>query len=260
MKVLASILRLVTGLTVFAAAAILQTMILLVLLPSRVARIRSCMFFARTVGYSCTWLSGARLTLTGREHLDGRRPAIYVINHTSIIDLLLVMRIMPSSAVGVVKKEVVLYPFFGQMYLLTGHLRLDRGQHASAVASMRTLGDFVRRSRLSIVMSPEGTRARDGRLLPFKKGLVHLALQTGLPLVPIVIHGAHRIWRSDSLQVSGAAVKVEVLPAISTSHWTADRIDEALEEIHGVFRRHLPEDQRPAVSLSPEHHAGDRPG
>jgi len=252
MNVLTSILRLVAGLIIFAAAAIVQTLILLVLLPSRVARIRSCVFFERTVGYSCTWLSGARLTLTGREHLDGRRPAIYVINHTSIIDLLVVMRIIPSNAVGVVKKEVVLYPFFGQMYLLTGHLRVDRGRRASAVASMRSLADFVRAARLSIVMSPEGTRSRDGRLLPFKKGLVHLALQTGLPVVPIVIQGAHRVWRSDTLQVSGAAVRVEVLPAIPTSHWTAERTDDALEEIHSVFRRHLPEDQRPAASADVE--------
>ncbi len=176
-------LKLTVGLAVIAGVAVLQTLILLAVLPSRTTRIRSCIVFERLVGFSCVWLSGCRLSVTGREHLDRRRPAIYALNHTSLIDLFLVLRLMPYGSVGVAKKEVVRYPFFGQMYLLTGHLRIDRGHHTAAIASMRSLGDLVRRARLSIFITPEGTRSHDGRLLPFKKGLVHLALQTGLPVV-----------------------------------------------------------------------------
>jgi 1-acyl-sn-glycerol-3-phosphate acyltransferase len=247
MAVIESILRLTIGMGTLGAAAALQTVILLVLLPSRVARIRSCILFERIVGYSCSWLAGIRMTITGKEHLDGHRPAIYVLNHTSLVDLFIALRLMPGRAVGVAKKEVIYYPFFGQMYLLCGHLRVDRRQRETAIASMRALGELVTRARLSIIMSPEGTRSRDGRLLPFKKGLAHLALQTGLPIVPIVIHGAHRVWRKDSLRVTGAPVRVEVLPPVDTSHWTAEHTDAALAEIHAIFCRHLPADQQPAA-------------
>ncbi|MBM4356375.1 MAG: 1-acyl-sn-glycerol-3-phosphate acyltransferase [Deltaproteobacteria bacterium] len=239
------------GLAVVAGASVLQAVILLVLLPFRSARIRSCIVFERIVGHACTRLAGARIEISGRGHLDPRRPAIYVVNHSSMLDLFITLRYMPFGAVGVVKKEVIYYPFFGQLYLLTGHLRVDRGHHAAAVASMRSLGELVRRAKLSIVMSPEGTRARDGRLLPFKRGMAHLAIQTGLPIVPVVIMGAHRVLRSDSLSVRGGTVRVQVLPAMSTSHWTVERTNEATEEIHRVFRDHLPEDQQPASPTPP---------
>ncbi len=81
------LIRLLLGLMVVAFAAVLQTVILLVLLPSRKARILSCIVFMRITGTACLWLSGCHLTLSGREHLDGGRPAIYVLNHTSILDL-----------------------------------------------------------------------------------------------------------------------------------------------------------------------------
>jgi len=239
---------LLAGLTVVGVASVLQAVILLLLLPSRTARIRSCILFARIVGHACTRLTGARIELSGAEHLDPNRPAIYVVNHTSMLDLFVTLRIMPCGSVGVVKKEVIYYPFFGQLYLLSGHLRVDRGHHAAAVASMRSLGALVRRAKLSIFLSPEGTRARDGRLLPFKRGMAHLAIQTGLPIVPIVIRGAHRVMRSDSLSVSGGTIRVQVLPAMPTSHWSVERTTEATEEIHRVFREHLPEDQLPATA------------
>lgn len=179
------------GLSVLAVAAVMQTLILLVLLPSRLARVRSCIFFARVVGVSCLWITGCRMSVLGKEHLDPDRPALYVVNHTSIIDLFVGMALMPYGCVGIAKMEIVYYPFMGQVYLLSGHLRIDRSSRGAAVASMQSLGQLVRRGRLSILMSPEGTMSRDGRLLPFKKGFVHLAMQTVLPVVPIMIHGAH---------------------------------------------------------------------
>ena len=231
--------RLVLGLTVVAFAALLQTIILLALLPSRSARIRSCIVIERIVGYSCTWLSGCHPTVHGREHLDGKRPAIYVVNHTSISDLFIVLSLIPSTTVGVAKKEIVCYPFFGQVYLLSGHLRIDRSNREAAAASMRALGKLVHEYNLSVVMSPEGTRSRDGRLQPFKKGLVHLAMQTGLPIVPMVIHGAHRAWRPDSLAIRPQQVRVDILPAVSTTHWSSKSTDDAVDEIHAIYRREL---------------------
>lgn len=240
-----TLLRLFAGTTVLGVMCLVQAIILLALLPSRTARIRSCIVFERTVGIACLWLSGSRLSVTGAEHLDPNRPALYVVNHTSMLDLFVALRLMPYGSVGVVKKEVIYYPFFGQLYLLTGHLRVDRSSNDKAVASMKELAGVVNAARLSIFMSPEGTRSRDGRLLPFKKGTVHMAIQTGLPVVPIVIHGAYKGWKRAEFAIHKTCIEVEVMPAIDTSDWSADRSSEATEQIRQVFLDHLRPDQLP---------------
>lgn len=245
-----SSLKLVLGLAILLLAALLQTAILLVLLPSRIARIRSCIVFARIMGVSTLGLIGCKLTVTGREHLDRHRPAIYVVNHVSLLDFFIAARLMPYGTVGILKRQVVLYPFLGQMVYLTGHLRIDRENREGAVASLKELADVVRRGKLSIYLSPEGTRSRSGRLLPFKKGPAHLALQTGLPIVPIVVHGAHKAWRPDSLALKGGHIHVQVLPAIDTSSWTPETTGQHMEELHALYVQHLPEDQRPLAEGS----------
>ena len=110
---------------------------------------------------------------------------------------------------------------------------------------MKSLGEIVRRGGLSILISPEGTRSRTGRMLPFKKGFVHLARQTGLPVVPIVISGAHKSWVKNTLTIRGVPVTAEVLPPISTEGWAERENDDVLREVEGVFSAHLPADQRP---------------
>lgn len=240
-----TILRMCAGTAVVGVTAMVQVLICLVLLPSRTARIRSCIVFQRATGGLCLWLCGSTLTVTGKEHLDKNRPAIYVVNHTSMVDLFIALKLMPLGSVGIVKKEVIYYPFFGQLYLLTGHLRVDRSRNDKAVASMKELGELVRKARLSIFMSPEGTRSRDGRLLPFKKGPAHMAMQTGLPVVPVVVHGAYRAWQRGKFAIRATNIKVQVFPAIDTSAWTPEKSEEATRQIRQVFLDHLADDQLP---------------
>ncbi|KAM1873665.1 hypothetical protein ACFX13_007472 [Malus domestica] len=80
-----------------------------------------------------------------------------------------------------------------------------------------------------------GTRSRDGRLLPFKKGFVHLALQTGLPIVPMVLTGTHQAWRKGSLHVRPASLSVKYPPPIKTDGWKADKIDEHIKMVHDLY-------------------------
>ena len=83
------------------------------------------------------------------------------------------------------QKTIGIYSFFGQIYWLSGHLLIDRSNRESAIASIKEVTQIVHKNLLSLWIWPEGTRARDGRLTPFKKGFVHLALDTKLPIVPI---------------------------------------------------------------------------
>ena len=254
-----SMAKITTGCAALAAGGMVQGGILLALLPSRRSRIRACNYWGKVIGRFFMRLSGSPLTIEGAEHLDRSRPAIYVSNHSSVVDIFLAIWLSPVGTVGIAKKEVALYPIFGQLYFLSGHLLIDRGHSDRAVSSLRKLGAYVRRHKLSIFLWPEGTRSRSGRLQPFKKGVVHLAMQTGLPVVPIVVRGAHRSWSKNTYTVRPTPISVLVLPPVATDHWTEDSIDEALEDLRARFLANLPEEQQPlpeAPAAAIEHVAG----
>lgn len=148
----------------------------------------------------------------------------------------------------VLQKRRLSVPTFGQLYVLANHLRIDRSNPTAAIKSMREAAHAVVKSNLSLIIFPEGTRSKNGRLLPFKKGFVHLALQSRRPVVPVVLAGTHLAWRKGSLHVCPAPLTVKFLPPIKTDEWTADHIDEYVEMIHDMYVKHLPESQRPHSS------------
>lgn len=213
---------------------------LVVLLPfGRRARILHVKPLWNWLGRGVLGLAGSRVTVHGAEHAVG--PAIFANNHSSNLDAFLTIWLTPRGTVGLAKKEIVRYPFYGQAWLLAGHPTVDRGNSEKARASMRALGDWVRDHGFSVCMLPEGTRSRTGRLLPFKKGIVHLAVQTGLPIVPMVTVGAFGAWDKGSFRIQPRDIHVHFLPPVDTRGWSLDRIDEHLAELRARFLEVLPE-------------------
>lgn len=107
----------------------------------------------------------------------------------------------------------------------------------------------VVKNNLSLILFPEGTRSKNGRLLPFKKGFVHAALQTGLPVVPIVVTGTHLAWRNNSVRVRPVPLTVKVLPPIGTGGWEEARVDEHVEAVRSMYVCNLPDSQKPLDAL-----------
>lgn len=245
MNRLTSVLRLIVGMAYMAVATTIFAVICILLLPWRSARIRVCNVFGHLTGRFVVWLTGARVPPGLKEQIEPTFPAIYVSNHTSPLDIFLGIWLAPMGTCGIAKKEVVWYPFFGQLYLVSGHLLIDRRHHGNAVEALQTVARLMKEHHLGAWLWPEGTRARDGRLLPFKKGFVHLALATRLPVVPVVVTGAHRGWRKGTIFVEPVDVGVRILPPIPTTDWSLDRIDEHVAEVRGAFERELPADQLP---------------
>ncbi|KAG7953795.1 hypothetical protein I3843_12G128200 [Carya illinoinensis] len=140
---------------------------------------------------------------------------------------------------------IIWYPLFGQLYVLANHLRIDRSNPTAAIESMKEATRAVVKNNLSLIIFPEGTRSKNGRLLRFKKGFIHLALQSRLPIVPMVLTGTHLAWRKGSLHIRPAPLNVKYLPPISTTDWTADKIEDYIKMIHDLYVKHLPESQRP---------------
>ncbi|CAN6269349.1 unnamed protein product [Urochloa humidicola] len=130
------------------------------------------------------------------------------------------------------------------------HLRIDRSNPAAAIESMKEVARQVVKNNLSLILFPEGTRSRDGRLLPFKKGFVHAALQTRLPIVPIVVTGTHQAWRNNSVRVRPVPLAVKVLPPVSTDGWEEGRINEYVEMVRSLYVDNLPDSQKPLDALT----------
>ncbi len=219
-------------------------------LPFRGARAALTGVLARPIGRVALFLAGIRLRVEGAERLQNTGPAIVVMNHSSGLDLPIMMSWMPPRPVALGKKEVAFVPIFGQAYVLSGGLLIDRAHHDEAVASLGRAAAVVTHHRLSVVMSPEGTRSPDGRLLAFKRGVAHLAVQTGLPILPMVIEGAHLRWPLHTWALTPGEIRVRFLPPIPTTGWRAETAGDHADALRQVFIDNLPPDQRPLTPTS----------
>ena len=246
-----SLLRFLFGFFVMAVCSTVLIIVTLVLLPFRIARIRACNFYGKVVGRTITAIAGVKPVVNDRQVIDRAMPAIYVSNHTSALDAFVGIWLCPYGACGVFKKEIVRVPFFGWLAYLSGHLLLDRFNKERAVELLRDTAVFVKKHRLGIWILPEGTRSKDGRLLPFKRGFVHLAIATGFPVVPVILHGAHRNWEKGTFRFVPMTLDIEVLPPIDTSKWKEETAGQHADEVHDLFARTVREDQKPAPLPAP---------
>ncbi len=188
-------------------------------------------------------LIGLNLKVFGEEHLWSHRPAVFVFNHQSQVDLVVIARLVRRDITGVGKREIRDIPVIGRVFEAAGVVLIDRKNSASAIEAMTPLVDAMRVEGKSVCMSPEGTRTTTPRLAPFKKGAFHLAMQAGVPMVPIVIHNSGDVQPKGDFLYHRGTVKVEVLPPVDTGSWSVDTIDEHVAEVRGMFLRTLGQEE-----------------
>ena len=188
-------------------------------------------------------LIGLNLEITGEHHLWSRRPAVFVFNHQSNVDMVIIARLLRRDISGVGKKEIRDIPLIGRMLELSGVVLIDRQDTAKAIEIMTGLVDTMRIEGKSVCMSPEGTRSITPKLAPFKKGAFHLAMQAGVPIVPIVIQNSSDIMPKGDMIYRPATIKVDVLPPVETDDWSADTIDEHVAAVRDMFLGTLGQDR-----------------
>ncbi|HEY3713288.1 MAG TPA: HAD-IB family hydrolase [Jatrophihabitantaceae bacterium] len=194
-----------------------------------------------------------RVEVTGAQHVWTQRPAVFMINHQSaLIDLLVTTTVLRGGFTGVAKKEVASVPVIGQLLSLADFAFLDRSDGAQARAALDQAGERLARGT-SIVISPEGTRSLTPSVGRFKKGGFHLAMQAGVPIVPIVIRNAGELmWRNAKTARSGT-VEVLVHEPIPTDAWTKRDLDAAVVRVQQLFQDTLedwPDGVRQPVSAA----------
>jgi putative phosphoserine phosphatase/1-acylglycerol-3-phosphate O-acyltransferase len=180
-------------------------------------------------------LSGVTLNVIGEKNLWAARPAVFVFNHQSKIDPVIVSKLLYKDFVGVGKKEVAALPFADKLMEFGGAVLIDRADSVGAVAALKPLVNVIRDEEKSVIMAPEGTRTVSPKLAPFKKGPFHLAMQAEVPMVPIVLHDAIDIAPKGTFLYRPGTVTVEVLPPVDTSDWSAPTIDQHVAEVRGLF-------------------------
>lgn len=181
-----------------------------------------------------------KIEVEGEEELE-KRPAILMMNHQSMLDVLVIGRLMPKHT-SMMAKQSLKYTPLGPFMTMSGAVSVDRGNNARAVQTLITAGETMKAYKTSLYMFPEGTRTsgEEPDMLPLKKGGFHLALQAELPIIPIVAENYWRLYHK-GLFASGT-IKVRVLPPISTAGMTVadipvlatkvrDQMVEALREI-----------------------------
>jgi 1-acyl-sn-glycerol-3-phosphate acyltransferase len=171
---------------------------------------------------------GVRVEVSGVERLDPKQTYIFTPNHQSLIEVPLFVAYLGRNPAYLGKKEIFKYPVFGHGIRLIGAVPVDRSNSAAAVESAKLATENLRRGK-SYVVYPEGTRSRDGRMLPFKKGAFMMAIDAGVPVVPITVSGATRIMPKAQVKIFPSTVRITVHDPISTSGYSKENVALLME-------------------------------
>jgi putative phosphoserine phosphatase/1-acylglycerol-3-phosphate O-acyltransferase len=185
-------------------------------------------------------LAGVKLNVDGEENLWSSRPAVFIFNHQSSLDTLIVGSLVRRDITAVAKQEAARDPRFAPVGLLMDVAYIDRSNSAKARSALEPVVEKLRNG-VSLTIAPEGTRTPTPRLARFKKGPFHIAMQAGVPIVPIVIRNAGELmWRGSSIVRSGT-VDVVALPPVPTDRWRAKDLDRHIAAIRRAYMETFPE-------------------
>lgn len=198
---------------------------------------------ARFWANSILWVSRVKTRVTGAEKLTPGRSYIYMPNHQSNADIPLLLGRLPVQFRWLAKAELFKIPIFGRAMHGVGYISIDRSNRKSAFESLARAARTIR-DGTSVLIFPEGTRSRDGRLLSFKKGGFVLAVDSGVPIVPVIIRGTRNIIPKGHFMIRPAPVTMQILDPVETADYTRKTKDALLERIRTILIDNLENEQQ----------------
>jgi len=199
--------------------------------------------------YAGVWLTGVRVETIGLDKLDQKRTYIFMSNHASNLDPPIQIPLIPRRTSVMVKKELFKTPILGRAMRMGSLVPVDRGNRDAGIEAVRAAKKVVEQG-LNMTIYVEGHRSFDGKLLPFKKGPFYLAMECGVPIVPMTIVGTHYAMPKKRFAIKPGLVKVIFHPAIEPKDF-GDR-DSLMEKVRAVIESGLPEEYRQQKSLTTE--------
>jgi 1-acyl-sn-glycerol-3-phosphate acyltransferase len=176
----------------------------------------------RLEGWSKNVVENAAITVhvTGREHLRPNETYLVMSNHQSLYDIPVIFYVIGPNVRMITKAELFRVPVFGGALAAAGFISIDRGDRTRAMRSLE-IARALLASGTHVWIAPEGTRSRDGKLLPFKKGAFHLAFEAGLPILPLTLRGTRDVLAAQGVRsISGAQVHVTIHEKIDPTPYT----------------------------------------
>jgi 1-acyl-sn-glycerol-3-phosphate acyltransferase len=175
--------------------------------------------------------AGVRLHVRSHGELDPRRPYVFMANHLSMVDIWAVLITVPVPLRFIAKKQLGVIPLFGWAMHAGRFIFIDRQNPGSARRSIDKAASRIRAGQ-SVVVFPEGTRSRDGRLGPFKKGGFHLALSSGADIVPVAIRGSREVMPRGSALIRPGDVSIEIGEPMATAGLTTEDRGALIDRVH----------------------------
>ena len=190
--------------------------------------------FPRPMAFPVLFLLGITYELKDlRKNKD--QPAIFVFNHSSTLDIPAFLALGLKKFRVVAKWELQYIPFFFIIGRLTGQVFIKRHDRAHAIERLNKTYDRLRKEKLSLVVAPEGSRKHEGRIGPFKKGAFRMAIDLGYPIVPIFFDGNDQLSLGGSLMAKSGKITATIHPAIDTSSWSLDTLDDHIAEVRSLY-------------------------
>jgi 1-acyl-sn-glycerol-3-phosphate acyltransferase len=189
---------------------------------------------ARIWAKSILFVSGIKVDVQGLANIEPGKSYIYMANHRSNFDIPVLLSCLPVQFRWLAKAELFKIPIFGRAMSGAGYVKIDRSNRESAFRSIDEVAAKMKNG-ISVMIFPEGTRSQDGNLKSFKKGGFVMAVDTGVPIVPIILRGTRSIMTKGSWRISPDRVALSIEKPIDTSGFTRDTKEELIKKVRGVI-------------------------
>jgi len=206
---------------------------------------------ARVWSWGLLFFSGVRLDVRFEEPLPRRGGFVFMANHQSLFDIPVLIRSLPGQSRFLAKRSLFQIPIFGWSLYAGGFVPVDREDRNAAKKTFAAAVDRLASGR-SIVIYPEETRSLDGRLRPFKRGGVLMALRTGFPIVPVGIDGTIDVQTKTSFLIRPARVRVRIGRPIPAAEAAGRKPGEMADEVKRRVEALLAEDAPPGAVPAPD--------
>lgn len=210
----------------------------------------SCVLPSRVVGRLCAvpwarilaFMTPMRVRVEGRSNVDPRQSYVLVSNHQSQYDILVLYGWLGVDFKWVMKQELRAVPGIGMACARLGHIFIDRSDHTAALASLAAAKQQIV-DGTSVMFFPEGTRSRDGRLMQFKKGAFRMALDLGLPILPLTVTGTRDVLPADTSDLMPGSATLVIHQPVTIERKTTDECQQLADEVRKIIASALPKNQ-----------------
>jgi len=189
---------------------------------------------ARIWSKSILFVSGIKVDVDGLANIDPGKSYIYMANHRSNFDIPVLLSCLPIQFRWLAKAELFKIPIFGRAMSGAGYVKIDRSNRESAFRSIDEVAAKMKNG-VSVMIFPEGTRSQDGKVKPFKKGGFVMAVDTGAPIVPVILRGTRSIMTKGNWRINPDKVTLSIEKPIDTSGFTRDTKENLIKKVRSVI-------------------------